>query len=469
MRLDPRVRAPVGSSLDHGHEEGRAMRDSGGERRRDRWARLRFAIVGPLLAAPPKRGALRAELSRLSQQTWQHPITGEPIRFGRSTLERWYYTARGATCDPVGELRSKLRKDAGRQVSLSPLLRDALRAQYRDHPSWSAQLHADNLAVRVAGNEALGSMPSYTTIRRYLRAQGMARVRRQRGPRSPGAQRAQRRLEQREVRSYEAEYVHGLWHLDFHHGSHGLSQAFQKRGLPRAVLTDNGPAMLAAEVRQGLVDLGVVHETTLPYSPYQNAKQEVFFAQVEGRLLAMLEGVEELTLELLNEATQAWGELEYNQGLHRELGASPLARFREGPDVGRGCPGSDALRKAFRAEVTRSQRRSDGTVSVEGRRFEIPSRYRTLERVYLRTARWDLRTVDLVDPRTGAILAALHPLDKTRNADARRRRLETVSSQPAAPAAGVAPLLEKLMADYAATGLPPAYLPKPHDPEESSS
>jgi hypothetical protein len=481
MRLDPRVRAPVGSSLDHGHEEGRAMRDSGGERRRDRWARLRFAIVGPLLAAPPKRGALRAELSRLSQQTWQHPITGEPIRFGRSTLERWYYTARGATCDPVGELRSKLRKDAGRQVSLSPLLRDALRAQYRDHPSWSAQLHADNLAVRVAGNEALGSMPSYTTIRRYLRAQGMARVRRQRGPRSPGAQRAQRRLEQREVRSYEAEYVHGLWHLDFHHGSrkvlrasgrwqtplllgilddrsrlachlqwyldetaetlvHGLSQAFQKRGLPR---------------------LGVVHETTLPYSPYQNAKQEVFFAQVEGRLLAMLEGVEELTLELLNEATQAWGELEYNQVLHRELGASPLARFREGPDVGRECPGSDALRKAFRAETSRSQRRSDGTVSLEGRRFEIPSRYRTLERVHLRTARWDLRSVDLVDPRTGAILAALHPLDKTRNADARRRRLETVSSQPAAPAAGVAPLLEKLMADYAATGLPPAYLPKP--------
>jgi hypothetical protein len=38
----------------------------------------------------------------------------------------------------------------------------------------------------------------------------------------------------------------------------------------------------------------------------------------------------------------------------------------------------------------------------------------------------------------------------------------------------MAPLLQQLMADYAATGLPPAYLPKDsivskpkHDPEES--
>jgi transposase InsO family protein len=33
--------------------------------------------------------------------------------------------------------------------------------------------------------------------------------------------------------------------------------------------TDNGSAMLATEVRQGLETLGIVHETTLPYSPYQ--------------------------------------------------------------------------------------------------------------------------------------------------------------------------------------------------------
>ena len=50
---------------------------------------------------------------------------------------------------------------------------------------------------------------------------------------------------------------------------HGLSQAIQKRGLPRALLTDNGSAMVAEEVTEGLLRLGIVHERTLPYSPYQ--------------------------------------------------------------------------------------------------------------------------------------------------------------------------------------------------------
>jgi hypothetical protein len=54
---------------------------------RDRWARLRFAIIGPLLAAPPQAGELRATLAALSSKAWQHPSTGLPVSFGVSTLE----------------------------------------------------------------------------------------------------------------------------------------------------------------------------------------------------------------------------------------------------------------------------------------------------------------------------------------------------------------------------------------------
>jgi transposase InsO family protein len=50
---------------------------------------------------------------------------------------------------------------------------------------------------------------------------------------------------------------------------HGLSQAIQKQGLPRALLTDNGSAMVAEEVTEGLLRLGIVQERALPYSPYQ--------------------------------------------------------------------------------------------------------------------------------------------------------------------------------------------------------
>ena len=64
---------------------------------------------------------------------------------------------------------------------------------------------------------------------------------------------------------------HLQWYLDETAQSlvHGLAHAFMQRGLPRALMTDNGTAMLAEEVVGGLARLGIVHQTTLPYSPYQ--------------------------------------------------------------------------------------------------------------------------------------------------------------------------------------------------------
>jgi hypothetical protein len=176
--------------------------------------------------------------------------------------------------------------------------------------------------------------------------------------------------------------------------------------------------------------------------------------------MAMLEGVEPLTLALLNQATLAWVELDYHRSVHRELRCTPLERYRAGPDVGRPCPDSDSLRRAFRIEVRRTQRLSDGSLSLAGQRFEVPTRFRHIKRLCLRYARWDLTRVDLVDEHTATSLSPLYPVDKSRNADAIRRTLDTPSLEPVNPApVGMAPLLKRLMAEYAATGLPPAYIP----------
>jgi transposase InsO family protein len=483
--------------------------DDGSARRHDQWAHLRFAVVGTLLAAPPKKGELHAALTALAERTWQHPTRGEATRFARSTVERWYYQARNARLDPVARLRRRVRRDAGEQPSMSAALRDALRAQYEAHRSWSYQLHRDNLRALTAGHPAFGPLPSYSTVRRYMQAQGLLRQRRRTARDRPGADHIDPSRQPREVRSYEVEYVGGLWHADFHAASlkvltsagtwvtplllaflddhsrlcchaqwylaettetfvHGLCQAIQKRGLPRAILTDNGSPMTAAETREGLVRLGITATTTLPYSPYQNAKQEILWAQVEGRLLAMLEGVaSDLRLDLLNEATQAWVELEYHRKPHAETGQTPLARFLAGPDVLRPSPSTDALRVAFTTEQTRAQRRSDGTITAAGVRFEVPARFAHLPRLVVRYARWDLSAVLVCDRRTGAVLGKLSPLDKTRNADAvRRPRAATPSTAPMPPAVGVAPLLASLLRAYRATGLPPAYLPSAHSKQE---
>ena len=469
----------------------------------ERWATFRFSVVGPLLAAPPARGELQSRLQQLAAQKWRHPGGGHWFRLGRSTIERWYYAALRQVRDPVRALRRKARSDRGQQPAVSGKLREHIFQQFQQHPSWSYQLHADNLAVVVQRDPALGPMPAYTTLRRFFQSQGLHK-RPRRGPvHSPGAQVAEVRFEAREVRSYQSDYVNALWHLDFHHGSrrvllpggqwafpilfgtlddrsrlcghaqwylsetaedlaHGLSQAFQKRALPRALLTDNGSAMLAAEVEQGLVRLGIVHETTLPYSPYQNGKQECWWNQIEGRLLPMLEGVVDLSLGALNEATLAWVELEYNRKLHSELGKSPLDVYLHERDVGRPCPPTQQLQEAFTTRTVRTQRRSDGTLSLAGRRFELPSRYAHFRQVSLRYATWDLARVYLADPHTGELLERILPLDKSQNAEGRRAHRAPPSPRPAvAPTPpGVAPLLQKILQQYAATGLPPAYLPK---------
>lgn len=178
--------------------------------------------------------------------------------------------------------------------------------------------------------------------------------------------------------------------------------------------------------------------------------------------MAMLEGEETLTLDSLNQATQAWVEQEYHRTHHSEIDATPLARYLAGPNVRRECPDTATLCAAFRIEVARRQRRADGTVSLEGSRFEIPARYRHLSTVHLRYARWDLTRVDLIDPRSGAVLCPVKPLDKSVNSDGQRRRLTPVTADLSPlPPSGIAPLLRQQIADYAATGLPPAYLPPP--------
>jgi putative transposase len=469
-----------------------------------RWARFRFFIIGPLLAAPPNSGEGSKRLAELAAVTYRHPITGEPVRFGASSIERWYYRAKDAS-NPTSALRTRIRSDRGLQPSICARVEELIVEQHRANPDWTFQLIYDNVAVTAAERDELTTIPSYPTFVRFMHAKGLKRHRSRKNMR-PNEIRALEHKEKREVRSFEMSHVHALWHLDFHVGSrkilrpdgtfaaphimcvlddrsrlvchaqwywtesaqclvHGLTQALQKRGLPRALLTDNGAAMVAEETTRGLVDLDITHDTTMAYSPYQNGKQEVFWGQIEGRLLPMLGNDPNLTIEALNDATQAWVEMEYQHKKHRETHCAPAARSLAGPTVNRPCPENDVLRFSFTTQSTRLVRQGDGTVSVDGQRFEVPSRLRALRRLTIRYARWDLRHVWAVDEVTNVILSALYPQDKIANADRQRRAIPTpmspltTSSDSPQP---MAPLMRTLIQQYAADGAPPAYLAGPN-------
>lgn len=490
-----------------------------GDRKPDRWAVFRLAVVGPLLADPPEERELASRLAALASRSWTHPITGAPVYFGVSTIERWFYAARRAKAGAIAALRNRIRKDAGTHPTLTDRVRQLLKEQHRRHPGWSYWLHWKNIDAAARQDKTLGVIPSYPTVRRYMRGAGLFKSRRRKRTKdTAGAQLAAERFESHEQRSFEKEHVNALWHLDFHDGSrrvltpdgrwakvtllgilddrsrlachlqwyigdentemlvHGLMQALQKREIPWALMTDRGSAMRGAEFRRALeLVLGVTYLDTLPYSPHQNGKQEAFWGQVESRLMAMLEDEPNLTLERLNEATQAWAEMGYNREVHSEIKTTPLERYLAGPDVGRPCPDSETLRQAFRAETTRRQRHSDGTVSLKGRRFEVPSRFRHLHTVTLRYTSWDLSRVDLVDARTGVVVAPLYPQDKELNADGSRRRKEPIeqADSNAKPSdgkpSGVAPYLQELMDRYADAGPAPGYIAKRNEKNDDAA
>lgn len=252
------------------------------------WARLRFSIVGTLLASPPERGMLQTELGRLADRSYLHPVSGEPVHFAASTIERWYYLARNHPDDPLGALVRKVPEHVGTNPSMSLALKDALRAQYAHHPTWSYKLHYDNILALARRTPELGRIPSRATIVRFMKQNGLIKQRRKRRSNISRT----RTRDKREVRSYEVGYVHGLWHSDYHQGprevllpsgqwhpcyllaflddrsrlcchlqwylaqtaetfTHGLIQAILKRGLPRALMSDNGSAMVAAETVEG--------------------------------------------------------------------------------------------------------------------------------------------------------------------------------------------------------------------------
>lgn len=160
----------------------------------ERIGQFRLKIIGGLLASPPEKGDLKNQLTLLSEKSWFHHISEELVHYSMPTLEHWYY-------------KSKKRETINQSV------RDALEVQYAEHDGWSVQLHYDNLMVRIKEDTLQTPAPSYSSILLYMRAKKLNRKSKRRSPNSPGAKKAAQHYEQREVRSFEIDYVNGLWYL----------------------------------------------------------------------------------------------------------------------------------------------------------------------------------------------------------------------------------------------------------------
>lgn len=146
-----------------------------------------------------------------------------------------------------------------------------------------------------------------------------------------------------------------------------LRKALKKRGLPRKLYVDNGPAFRSHHLSNATASLGIALIHSKPYQPQGRGKIERFFRTVRSQFLSAAEAG--LTLDALNEALHQWLDGHYHQTIHSSTRQTPLNRYLKHAHLLRDAPKD--LDDYFRIRVQRKVDR-DRTVSLNGRLYEAP-------------------------------------------------------------------------------------------------
>ncbi len=429
----------------------------------DPLALFRLSVLGPLVSRDRlERGELQQIIRALARQ--EYAIPGSRRRFlGEKTIEAWYYAWRR---DGIAGLTPKPRVDRG--VSKLPAaVQEVLLAAKRENPRRSIR-QLQQLLER-SGAVARGTL-SRSAIHRLLLQQGLSRI-------TGSASMPE------EHRSFVAEYANSIWYGDVMHGpkvwvkgrstkvflvsllddasrliAHSafctgetaldiegvLKQAVLKRGLPKKLVVDNGPAYRAATL-QGIcarLDIRLIY--CRPYAPEGKGKLERWRRTFRDQFLSELNTSRIADLDDLNARLWAWVEQVYHRTPHGGLaGQTPLARYQQDlpkiRSLGQRAAQLDAI---FHHRVKRRVRK-DGAVSYQGSRFEAP--YELSGKTVQLVVDPHGGTVIGVEDADGHSLGTATPLDALANNQRRRRKPDPNGTPPGAQASpGTGPNLVEL-------------------------
>jgi transposase InsO family protein len=410
-------------------------------------ALFRYAVLGPLLSrADLQRGELKAALRELAARHYDIPGSRHS-RLSEKTIASWYYAWRRGG---IEALTPKSRSDRG-QSKIAPEIQQAILAAKRENPRRSLRAICHLLEQRgtVAHHEL-----SRSAIHRLLQAHGLSRP--------SGAP-----SEPVERRAYVAAHAGEIWYGDVMHGPrvpvgrglrkaylvslmddasrlipHAafclgetaldieavLKQAVLKRGLPLKLVLDNGAAYRAKTLQGICARLGIHLVYCRPYAPEGKGKLERWHRTLRDQFLSELDPSRLRELSDLNARLWAWLEQVYHHTAHSGLqGLTPLARYQQDlprmRTLGTLAARLDAL---FYHRIERKVRK-DGTVSYQGRRFEVPYEL-SAKCVRLLVDPHAGKVLGVEDP-DGQPLGAATPLDALANVHRRRRKPQP----PAAP------------------------------------
>jgi putative transposase len=417
-------------------------------------ALFRLSVLGPLVSRDRlDRGELQQIIRELALR--EYAIPGSRRRLiGEKTIEAWYYAWRR---DGINGLVPKPRNDRG--VSKLPVaVQEAVLAAKRENPRRS--IRQLRHLLESAGTVARGTL-SRSAIHRLLQQHELSRVA------APAPE---------EHRRCVADFANSIWYGDVMHGptvtvkgrnrkvylvslmddasrliAHSafctgetaldiegvLKQAVLKRGLPRKLVVDNGAAYRAATLQGICARLGIHLIYCRPYAPEGKGKLERWHRTFRDHFLAELDVSRLNDLDDLNARVWAWIEQVYHRRPHGGLdGQTPLERYQQDlPNLRLLGHKAAHLDELFHHRVPRKVRR-DGTVSYQGRNFEVP--FELSGKTVQLVVDPHTETVVGVEDAEGKSLGAATPLDATANARRRRRRPDPNEggSIPSSPAPG---------------------------------
>lgn len=221
-----------------------------------------------------------------------------------------------------------------------------------------------------------------------------------------------------------------------------LKQAILRRGLPRKLIVDQGAAYRSRTLQAICARLDIRLIYCRPYAPEGKGKLERFHRTLRAGFLSELDPGRMLSVEDLNARLWSWLAQIYHTRPHAGLeGRTPLERYQQDlPKIRQLGEKAVLIDAIFQHRVQRKVRK-DGTLSFEGRFFEVPFELSG-------------KTICLlVDPHSGTILGIeddqgkslgmATPLNAIANLDRPRRKpKDKVTRAPAAPSREALNLVE---------------------------
>ena len=355
--------------------------------KQEQTALFRYAVIFPLLDERLGPGDQARILDEISAKDYEIPFSTRR-KVSRGTAARWLSLFRNGG---IEALFPKERSDKGASRTIDTEVLNTVLATKREHPDWTVT--AVVRKVEESENTTIPVYSAYRALRDYdflpKDGENMRRFEMEccndcwmldamHGPRARvDGEDGGSTLKKTFCFAFIDDKSRLITHAEFYLSESGDSlldcmwKAFNKRGLPVKIFTDNGSAMRDSRLQLGLADLEVQLSYSTAYRPQGKAKIERFWRTLRMQFLPTLPPEGGFTLYELNRRLDAYVDT-YNRRFHSGIGMSPLERYMG--EVMAVRPAPTDMPKHFRARVERTVSAAR-TVSLGGRLYEVPLGY----------------------------------------------------------------------------------------------